>query len=183
MKHVKSHWRIELLSFFFLVLALLLGCAGAVLWRGHSQQVTLLRTARRLGYEPASKIAQVKRCWDIFAHCGYFLFYRTDLAQAELTHNLGLLAWDVTNKMSVDGYEIFTKVNLGTASRITLGGLDGLGDRSQLPPFKGYRWHLTDPEGRSWTIDYYPLASQAGPILLDGQALRQNISIILYQTR
>ncbi|MBL7169671.1 MAG: hypothetical protein ISS48_01485 [Candidatus Aenigmarchaeota archaeon] len=172
-----------LLSLCFLVLALLLGCAGAVLWRGHSQQVTLLRTAERLGYDPSTKIAQVKRCWDIFSHCGQQLFYETNLTQVEFASNLDGLTWDVTNQMTVDGYEIFTKLNLGTASRITVSGVDGLGDRSQLPPFKGYRWRLTDPDGRSWAVDYYPLADQAGPFAINGRALKRNIVQVLYQTR
>lgn len=183
MKHTKNHRRITLLAFLFFVLALLLGCAGAVLWQGHSQQVTLLRTAERLGYDPSTKIAQVKRCWDILSHCGQQLFYETNLTQAEFARNLDGLAWDVTNQMAVDGYEIFTKLNLGTTSCITIAGQDALGDRSQLPRFDGYRWRLTDSTGRSWTVDYYPLADQAGPFVINGRALKRNIVQILYQTR
>lgn len=86
--------------------------------------------------------------------------------------------------MEIDGYEIFTDINLGTNSRITIGGSDALGgDRSRLPKFKGYRWRLSDPQGRRWTISYFPLASQGGPVVLDGQLLQQNIVAVLYQTR
>lgn len=181
MKHTRRYWRVGFSL--FLCAALALGCVSTMLWRSHNQQGTLLRTAERLGYDPASKIVQVKRCWDIFAHCGHFLFYRTSLSQTEFSHNLKLLRWNITNEMEVDGYEIFTKLNLGTDSHITIGGLDALSDRSQLPQFKGYRWRLTDPVGHSWTADYYPLANQRGPFAINGQALTKNVVQILYQTR
>ncbi len=165
------------------LVTLLAGCAAGSFRLRPSPETTLLAAADRLGYEPLSKIAQVERCWDIFAHCGHQLSYATDLTQVELADKLDGLGWNLTNHMPIDGYEIFTKLNLGTRARITIAGSEGLDERDRLPRFKGYRWRLTDPEGRLWTVDHYPLADQIGPFAIDGRPFADNIVQIMLQTR
>ena len=83
MERIRSRWWITLLLA-LLVVAVLLGCVGVVWCHGYSQRAELRHTAERLGYDPALEIAQVNRCWDIFAHCGSFLYYKTSATQAEL---------------------------------------------------------------------------------------------------
>jgi len=152
-------------------------------WRDYSQREKIYLTAEKLGYDPALKIAQVNRCFDVFSHCYLFLYYKTDLTQEELKHKIDTLSWDISNEMEVDGYEIFTDINYGTTSRLTIDGTDELGDRSQLPNFDGYRWRLRDSAGGRWTITYFPLSSHPGSIALDGSKLEHNIVAIQYQTR
>ena len=84
MKLIKSHWRIKLLSFFLLMAALLLSGVGVILWRNDSQEASLRRIAECLGYDPLLEIAQVNRCWDVFSHCGLFLYYQTSSLEEEL---------------------------------------------------------------------------------------------------
>lgn len=163
------------LALLILPLALLTGCGG--------QAAKVPAAAERLGLPPDAQIAQVRRCWDIFAHCGEFAYYRTDLTQEELAHNLAGLGWETDYEMEVDGYEIFTNLNFGTQSDLTIDGTDGIESRLSLPIFKGYRWRLTDPQGAHWAITHFPLASHTADIALDGQPLEQNIVSILYQTR
>jgi len=181
--HNLNHWRVNLLLVFCILATLLLVCVITVVWRDYSQREKIYLTAEKLGYDPALKIAQVNRCFDVFSHCYLFLYYKTDLTQEELKHKIDTLSWDISNEMEVDGYEIFTDINYGTTSRLTIDGTDELGDRSQLPNFDGYRWRLRDSAGGRWTITYFPLSSHPGSIALDGSKLEHNIVAIQYQTR
>jgi hypothetical protein len=140
-------------------------------------------TAERLKYDPALVISEVERCWDVFAHCGQLLFYRTGQSNEELERRIDGLGWIRLNQEEVDGYEIFTNINLGTRSRITIDGSDGMGDRSSLPRFRANRWRLSDPDGRTWTITHFPLLGRPNVIALDGMPLQENIVVVQYQIR
>lgn len=164
-----------------LILALIL--AAYFLIRNANERAELQRVAGYLGYEPDARIAQVRRCWDIGARCGQQLFFRADGSQDEIARLVEGLGWSVDRQFSIDGYEIFTKLNLGTRARLTVNGGDGLGDRTGLTPIMGTRWLLTDPAGRSWEVDYYPLAGQDGRIMLNNEPLRHNIMLITLNTR
>lgn len=148
-----------------------------------SHQERVQQTAAVLGYDPASKIAEVHRCWDIFSHCGQFLYFQTDQTSEDIERKIDTLGWILLNRVEVDGYEIFTNINLGTQSRMRIDGSDGIEDRSKLPRLRGDRWRLSDSQGRTWTITHFPLADRPNSIELDGVLLYQNVVSVLYQTR
>lgn len=148
-----------------------------------AQRERVHNTAESLGYDPALVISEVERCWDLFAHCGQLLFYRTSQSSEEFAHKIDALGWTRLNHEEVDGYEIFTQINLGTKSRLTIDGSDGMGDRNSLPRFRANRWRLSDPDGRTWTITHFPTADRPNVIDLDGIPLHENVIVVQYQIR
>jgi hypothetical protein len=179
----RAHWWAGLFVLAISALVLGLGYAGVAAWQGRSRQGVVRNMAVNWGYTPSLEIALVGRCWDVFSHCGHFLYYETDFTRDDLARGIDGLAWMVANEMEIDGYEIFTALNLGTEAELRVGGIDALGDRSNLPAFDGYRWRLVDKAGRTWTISYFPVAAARLPVTLNGRTLQMNIVSILYQTR
>jgi hypothetical protein len=151
--------------------------------QGPSHRERVQQIAAIFGYDPASTIAEVDRCWDVFAHCGQFLYFRTDQTSEDIEGKIDALGWTLLNKVEVDGYEIFTNINLGTRSRMRIDGSDGIEERSKLPRLRGDRWRLSDAQGRTWTITHFPLADRPNSIELDGSPLQQNVVSVVYQTR
>jgi hypothetical protein len=149
----------------------------------NDQEQLIIHTAERLGYRPTQKIELVDKCWDVFSHCGIFLYYRTELTREAFSQSIANLSWKVVNQMEVEGLEIFTDINFNTAFRITISGHDSLINQNLMPPFKAWRWRLGAPDGAIWTFSYYPLATQHVLIALNGEALTENIISILYQTK
>lgn len=166
-----------------LLVTILISCMVTTACHSHSDQDIVHNTAARLGYDPNLKIAIVGRCWDIFTHCGQFLYFRTDQTSKDLERRIDALQWTLLNKVEVDGYEIFTNINLGTRSRLEIDGSDGIEDRSELPRLRGVRWRLSDPQGRRWIVTHFPLTDIPNSIELDGVSLQQSIVSVLYQTR
>ena len=151
--------------------------------RQNNQKLQLYKTASLIGYNSGNEITQVNRCYDIFSHCGLFLFFKTDMTLESFKTQLRRMPFKETNEKDIDIYEIFTAINLGTRNKLSINETDGLGDRNQLPHQKGYRWHFQDKDGRYWTISYYPLSDNSETIKLDGQPFKTNIVGVLYQTK
>lgn len=164
-------------------IALLCTYVGSRAWQKYTNAVKVRNIAEQIGYESSMNIAQVHRCFDIFARCYEQLFYQTNLTQDEFKLRLNYLPWKTLNDHDLDGYIIFTAINFGTTSRLTVNGHDAMGDRSQLPKFKGNKWSLRDPAGQDWNITYYPSAAVQGLIALNGVKLERNIVSIEYKTR
>jgi len=176
----KNHRLISII----VIIVLLCAYVGSIIWQKYTNSVKVRHAAEQIGYESSMKIAQVHRCFDIFDHCYEQLYYQTNLTQDELAHQLNNLSLKTINEHDEDGYVIFTAINFGTTSRLTINGQDGgAGDRSQLPTLNGYKWSLKDATGQKWLINYFPLATNPGLITLNGIRLERNIVSIEYQTR
>ncbi len=148
-----------------------------------NQKSRLSQIAALIGYYSENEIAQVNRCYDVFSHCGLFLYYETDITYEVFKTQLKQIQFEKTNETDIDGYEIFTDLNLGTKNKLSINEMDGMGDRNQLPRFIGYRWRFRDNEDHNWTVSYYPLSENSETIKLDGQPFKTNIVGILYQTK
>lgn len=148
-----------------------------------NQKSRLSQISILIGYNSENKIAQVSQCWDIFSHCGLLLYYKTNMTYDVFKTQLKQIPFEETNKMDIDGYEIFTGLNLGTKNKLSINETDGLLNSNQLPRFRGYRWRFRDNEDHNWEVSYYPLSVNPETIKLDGQPFKTNIVEVLYQTK
>ena len=148
-----------------------------------NQKSRLSQIANLIEYNTKDEITQVNRCWDIFSHCGLFLYYKTDMTHDVFKTQLKQIPFKETNEYDIDIYEIFTSLNLGTKNKLSINGTDGLGDRNQLPHSKGYRWSFRDDKDHNWIVSYYALSENPETIKLDGQPFKANIVEVLYQTK
>jgi hypothetical protein len=147
------------------------------------QRSTIYDVAGQLGYRPEAELAQTQRCWDIYAHCGVFLYYTVELSRERFEQEVAQLDLDLIRSASTDGYTIFTEINLGTSRRLTANGNDGLENREALPEPEAYEWHLLDDRSRRWIVRYYDVVGTDVRYALDGQTVHANIVSVLLQTR
>jgi len=165
------------------ILVAILVYFGFSVWKNQTEYDDVHLTASKLQYNPAMEIGQAQGCFDVFSHCYVFLYYRTDQTREDLENSIQSLDWKILDAHDIDGYVIFTHINYDSRYRLTLNGSELNGDRTNLPQFKGYKWRLKDHSGKYWGVEYFPLASQFGIFAIDGSETKNNIVVIMRQTR
>jgi hypothetical protein len=180
---MKHRWlRFASIAFFLLM------CSAGVLVvyvriKEKQQVPTVYEVAEKLGYSPQAQLAQTRRCWDIFAHCGVFLYFTTELSLDEFQTQVMQLGFSQKRFGDIDGYTIFTDINLGTNRLLTANGNDGLENRFSLPEPDAHEWHLTDKQGRRWVIAHYEVTATGIQYAIDGQDVHGNIVSLMLQTK
>lgn len=172
-----------------LLVVLLVVCLSAVLalgwWMRPSIQPPpeLLGYAQGLGYREENLVAQASYCWDIFAHCGQFLYFFTDMNPDELQAAYDGLELEQAFAGEVDGFNVFTAINYHTRRRLTIGGSQDPASSPGLPPLRGYERRGFDSQGRRVVVGYYPFVTYAARVELDGVPVSRNMVEVMLQTR
>lgn len=137
--------------------------------------------AYQLEYHDDNFVDEYKSCYDIFTHCYKILIFKTsyDFEKfSALVKNTRLFTSDGFN---IEGYEIFTKINLSSNNSITINGSEAFGNRSALPKLSAHRWNQNIPNSNNFiSIDFYDL-KKVEHIMLDGQEMKQNLVLVSYQ--
>ena len=140
--------------------------------------------ARQLGYTEQTHLVQTEQCWDIFpSHCGVFIHFTTDMSLDQYEEFVDMLNFSEDWFGEIDGYSIFTNINLESDRTLTANGNDGLANRLAIRKPLAYQWSLTDGQNRNWNIYFYQTAGDENEYKIDDQLLFGNIVTVMLQTK
>ncbi len=163
-------------------LCILVGC-GWIIWQQTQRKAELTQISNLLGNSPANQLGQNTRCWDIFTHCGYYIYFLTPLSQSQVATTIGEIGYVIRWEDQIDGYTAYSTINLWTSHRLTANGEDGtIREDPTLTP-KAYLWRLTGVQGQEWGVSFYAIGDPSIPYLLDGQSVNQNLIVLMTQIR
>jgi hypothetical protein len=178
-----NRWLRLFLVVFFLLVFVIGATAAYITIRGKRQIDAVNEVAQKLGFDPQDSLVQTRRCWDIFAHCGVFIYFDTDVSLDEMQKRTRQLGFAQQRFDRVDGYSIFTDVNIGAGGELTVDGDDGLESRDTLPEPDAHRWHLVDRQDREWVVGFYDLSETGTEYAFDGEAIRSRVVTVMLRTR
>lgn len=169
---------ITLLILFGVMTGMSFGCRSAP---SAEEVETAFEAASQLGLSSDALLLQEYQCVDMGRRCGIYLHF-TEMKNLEaFAPQIEQLDMTLDASREVDGFTVFTDLNLGRDPLLTAGGNDGLGSRESIRHPLARRWILTDRQGQEWFITFYQIADVEQAYRLNGQPFADNIVTVIYQ--
>lgn len=174
-----------ILCFLILMVSIIVAITLVKFLDNKKQTERVALVAIQLGYKPENKIDIYNKSWDIFEHQGIYLHFSSDLTQEGIGELINKFDMEKVNEMDIDGYEIFTNINLSPLNnKLTVNGNDMMGvNRAVFLQYKGYKWKLLDNEGKNWTISHYDIRTTKQQFEFNGKPINAAIVEIMLQTK
>lgn len=149
------------------------------------QQADLNAILQPLGYTPQVELARGKTCWDMWVlqgSCGLMVHYTTDAPLDTFRQQVEALPLPIRTSRGSVIATLFNDVRR-TGKRLLVDDQDPSEAEVVIPNLEGYRWVLTDPQGRTVFVYFYGTAQSQADYRLDGIPVQGNIVTVLLQTR